>query len=99
MVSVTERARLELKRLLEASADMPQSRLRLMDRGEGNLGLGIDIEFPGDELVRYDGSTVLVVEHGLARSLRGITLDVDDTATGPEIVVCYASDNMVNARN
>ncbi len=98
MVSVTGRARQELKRILEASVDMPQSRLRLMDRGKGDLGLGIDIEMPGDELVRYDGSTVLVVEHELAISLKGITLDVDDTATGPEIVVCCASDNMVNAR-
>ena len=99
MLSVTERARQELKSILEANVDMPQSRLRLMDRGQGKLGLGIDVEMPRDELVQYDGSTVLVIEHELARSLRGITLDVDDTATRPEIVVCYESENIVDAKN
>jgi len=87
MIDVTERARQELKRLLFAKVDMPQARLRLIPDGQGELGLGIDIESPGDEIVEYKGSRVLVVEHGLADSLKGVILDVDDTPQGPQLVI------------
>jgi len=87
MMNITGRARQELDRILSANVDMPQARLRLLDRGQGQLGLGIDIEMPGDEIVEHDGSSVLVVEHGLAISLKGVTIDVDDTPGGPELVI------------
>lgn len=99
MITVTERARQELKKILTTSVDMPQSRLRLLDRGQGNLGLGIDIEMPSDVLVDYDGSTVMVIEHGLATSLKGVTLDVDGTEEESEIVVYYNVENMVTSQN
>ncbi len=89
MINVTEGARQELKRILFDNVDMPQARLRLLPRDQGELGLGIDIEMPGDELVEYDGSAVLVVEQGLASKLKGITLDVDDTPHGPELIISY----------
>ena len=92
MINVTEGARQELKRILFANVDMPQARLRLLPRDQGELGLGIDIEMPGDELVEYDGSAVLVIEQGLASKLKGITLDVDDTPHGPELIISYASE-------
>ena len=90
MINVTERARQELKRLLDVCTDMPQGRLRLMDRGQGDLGLGLDIEMPGDDFVRHDGSTILVVEHGLAESVKGLILDVEDNTEGSELVIGYA---------
>ncbi len=90
MINVTERARQELKRLLDVYTDMPQGRLRLMDRGQGDLGLGLDIEMPDDEFVQHDGSTVLVVERRLAESVQGIILDVEDNAEGAELVIGYA---------
>jgi len=89
MINVTEQAKQALKRILTAHMDMPQGRLRLMDRGQGKLGLGIDIEMPDDKLVEYDGSTILVVEHGLAANLKGVTLDVEDSAKGSELVIHY----------
>jgi len=87
MIKITERAKQALKRILTAHMDMPQGRLRLMDRGQGKLGLGIDIEMPGDKLVEYDGSTVLVVEDGLAANLKGVTLDIEDRFKGPDLVI------------
>jgi len=87
MIGVTERARQELKRLLFAKVDMPQARLRLISGDQGELGLGIDIESPRDEIVEYKGSGVLVVEHELATSLKGVILDVDDTPEGPQLVI------------
>ncbi len=90
MINVTARAKEELKRLLHANVDMPQARLRLIDRGQGNLGFGIDIELPGDESVKHDGSTVLIINSSLASNLKDITIDVDDTPKGSEMVIIHA---------
>jgi len=87
MVNVTENARQELKKILLDNVDMPQARLRLVNREEGELGLGIDIEMPGDELVEYDGMPVLVVEKELADNLNDVTIDVDETPEGAELVI------------
>lgn len=89
MINITERAKKALKKLLAASVDLPEGRLRLMDRGQGKLGLGVDIEMPGDELVKYDGSTVLIIERGLVANLKGITLDVEDGVEGSKLVIDY----------
>ena len=87
MVSVTEGARKELKRMLSEKVDWPGARMRLVDRGQGNIGLGIDIEVPGDHVVEYEGKKVLIIEPELATNLKGITLDVDDTPLGAELVL------------
>ena len=89
MINVTEQARKELKRFLYSKVDMPQARLRIIDRGQGKLGLDIDIELQGDELLKHDGSTVLVIDSELATIIKNITLDVDDTPKGSEFVLCY----------
>ena len=68
---------------------MPQGCLRLMDRGHGKLGLDLDIEMPNDERVEYDGSTVLVVERGLAERLNGVTLDIGNSLEGSKFVIIY----------
>ena len=88
MVNVTDRTKQELRRLLFNTVDMPQARLRVIDRGQEVLGLGIDIEGPNDEVLEYDGSVVLIVECGLATRLKGVTIDVDDTDKGPELIIC-----------
>ncbi len=87
MISVTNRAKLELKRLLTASVDHPQARLRLTSKSPDQLGLGVDIENPSDHCVEHEGVTVLVVEKELGDKLEGITLDVEDTAEGLELVI------------
>jgi Fe-S cluster assembly iron-binding protein IscA len=91
MIKVTKGARQELNRILLSTVDMPQARLRLFPREQGELGLGIDIEMPGDELVEYEGSAVLVVDKSLASNLEGVILDVDNTQDGAELVICYDS--------
>jgi len=89
MINITARAKQALQKLLTANVDLPEGRLRLMDRGQGTLGLGVDIEMPGDELVKYDGSTILVVERVLAANLKGVTLDVEDSVEGSKLVIDY----------
>jgi Fe-S cluster assembly iron-binding protein IscA len=87
MIDITDRALKELKRILSYSVDYSYGRLRLIDRGKGHLGLGIDIELPGDEVVEYEGSGLLVMEQRLAASLDGITIDVDDTDGSAQLVI------------
>ena len=87
MINVTEGARRELERLLTTTVSWPDARLRLVDRGSGVLGMGVDIETPGDEVVEYEGKPVLVIEPRLANNHEGITLDADETAGGVEIVI------------
>jgi Fe-S cluster assembly iron-binding protein IscA len=88
MIEVTDRAKDELKRLLVASVDWPGARLRLLDRGQGKLGLGIDIEKKDDQVVEYEGDVLLIVEASLASRLNGVAIDVDNTPAGVELVVC-----------
>ena len=91
MIGVTERAKEELKRILTDNVDNPQAGLRLTAGESGQLGLGIDIETKDDQVVEHDGSKVLIVENGLAASLEEITLDVEDTAEGPNLVLVKSS--------
>ena len=88
MINITEQAKQALQEILAVNVDLSQGRLRLMDRGKGKLGLGVDIEMPGDELVKHNGSTVLVIERGLAANLKGVTLDVED-GNGSKLVIDY----------
>ena len=92
MISVTERAKQELKRMLSDNVDDPQAGLRLTTGDAGQLGLGIDIEMLEDHVVKHDGSKVLIVEPGLAVSLEGLILDVEDTADGPKLVIAKQSE-------
>lgn len=71
MLVVTERAKQELKSILSANVDNPEAALRLTTRGPGQLGLGIDMEAPGDQIVEHEGSKVLLVGPELAASLGG----------------------------
>ena len=87
MIDVTEKAKKELKKLLDANVDWPGACLRLMERDNGKLGLGVDIEAPGDKLIEHDGKVVLVVDSKLDSSLNRITLDVEETAEGAKLVI------------
>jgi len=94
MIHITEQAEQELKKiiLLFENADLLRARLRLIDRGQGNLGIVADIEMPEDRIVEYDGTKVLVIEPELAKNLQGVTIDVGDTPDGPELVVSEKND-------
>ena len=87
MVKVTERAGKELLKILNSNVDNWYARLRLVSRGEGRIGLGIDIEMPGDEVVECDGTKVLVVERDLAASLDGLTIDAEDNGGSSELIL------------
>ena len=88
MIDVTERAKQELKKILSSKVDNPLAGLRLITSGpRGQFGFSIDVEMPGDQVVDYEGSKVLLVESELATRLEGHTLDMEDTAEGTQLVL------------
>jgi hypothetical protein len=87
MLTVTEGARQKLKEILSGKVDNPLAGLRLTHSCPDEFALGVDIELPGDQVVKHEGSKVLLVKKALADSLDGVTLDVQDTADGPELIV------------
>jgi len=88
MIGVTERAKEVLKEILDNKVDYPGAGLRLTDSTEsGHLALKIDVEEPGDQVVKHEGLKVLLVEERLSTSLDGIVLDVEDTPDGKQLVV------------
>ena len=87
MIGVTERAKKELREILANNVDHPDACLRLRVDEQGQLGLGIDIEMPGDEIVEYEGSKLLLVERQLADNVEDIALDVEDSNEGSRLVI------------
>ena len=91
MLKVTQRAKEELKRILSAKVDNPKAGVRLTASGPDKFGLGIDVEMPGDQVVKHKSSKVLLMENELATSLEGQTLDFTGTAEGPKFVLIKES--------
>jgi Fe-S cluster assembly iron-binding protein IscA len=92
MIEVTERAKQELEKMRTANNVKPEQFLRLVALDKDSLGVGIDIEQPGDYQVEHEGSTVLLVEEKLATILEGITLDVEITEEGPNLFIKSTED-------
>jgi len=87
MLTVTESAKGLLKEILTAHSDEPEKGVRLGLDPQGQLGLELGEEEPGDHVVEHQGSKVLLVASELAPAIQEITLDVEDTADGPRLVV------------
>lgn len=87
MLTVTESAKQLLKETLLAHSDDPEAGLRLSITPPGQFGIVLDSEAEGDQVVEHEGAKVLLVAPELAPVVEGITLDVQDTADGPKLVV------------
>jgi Fe-S cluster assembly iron-binding protein IscA len=87
MLTVTEDAKQYLKDTLQAHTDDTEMGLRLVSGPPGRLGLTLDREGYGDQIVEHEGAKVLLVAPELAPMVDGITLDVQDTANGPKLIV------------
>jgi Fe-S cluster assembly iron-binding protein IscA len=87
MIGITDDAKKELKKIIAENAGDPGMSLRLAASEEGQLGLVMDTQLPGDEVVEYDGTKVLLVEEHLSTHLGGISLEVQDTPEGPMLML------------
>ena len=91
MVTVSHRAKEELKRILEVSSLDPGRCLRLATPpvwvGEGDFGIVIDGEMDGDSVVKIGGLKVLLVDFDLTDRLPTAVLDFKDSPQGPRFTL------------
>jgi Fe-S cluster assembly iron-binding protein IscA len=87
MITVTERAKEELKAILIASEADPEEGLRLLPRPDGLFVLGIDTEMSGDQVVEYEGYKVLLIGIEYYRIFDEKTVDCLDTEHGALLLV------------
>ena len=88
MITVTERAKKELKGLLITSGAGPDEGLRLLPEPGGRFILGIDTEMSGDQVVEYEGYKVLLVGIEYFQTLDGKTVDCQETIEGTVLCLC-----------
>lgn len=87
MLTVTESAKGLLREILNSNSDDPEMGLRLVLGPEKQMKMVLGEVEPGDQVVEYQGTKVLLVASELAPLFEEITLDVEDTADGPKLVV------------
>lgn len=87
MLTVTDSAKQLLKETLSAHTDDPEIGLRLELKPPGQLGIVLDREAEGDQVVEHEGAKVLLVGHELTSLLHEVTIDVQATPDGPKLVV------------
>ena len=87
MLTVTESAKAELKRVSSQDLDQPEAVLRLIADDSGQLSLVVDMEKESDQVVKHEETTVLVVDEQLSASLEGVGIDCQDTDAGPRLVL------------
>lgn len=86
MITVTERAKEELKAILiDIEADREQG-LRLLPTPRG-FALTLDTELPGDQVVEYEGHKVLLVGMEYFSTFDKATVDCRDTENGAVLFV------------
>jgi Fe-S cluster assembly iron-binding protein IscA len=82
MVQITERATVELRRLLTDNFARPQQGVRLRVNQAGDLALTIDVPHSGDSIIRRDNHPVLIVDGRLAARLAQRVLDFPSPSGG-----------------
>ncbi len=81
-LAVTTRASAALAQVLDSTQHDPQEILRLVQDPEGNLGLALDTQKDGDQVVEYGGNMTLVIEPAISDRLEGVTLDIQESPQG-----------------
>ena len=75
MVQITERASVELRRLLTDNLARPHQGVRLRLNQAGDLRMTIDVPHAGDSIIRRDNAPVLIVDGRLTVRLAMRVLD------------------------
>lgn len=86
MLNVTEKAAAALHDSLEANREEESQVLRLTPSGEG-LGIALDEEQEGDDVILHEDRKVLVIAPAIAEALDGATIDAVDTPQGHRLVL------------
>ena len=91
MVTVTDSAREEFNRILETRVLESGKHLRLavspVWTGEGDFGIVIDDGQENDQIIDYQGRTVLLVGEDLTEQLQSSILDFKESPDGPRFTL------------
>ena len=82
MVQITERAGVELRRLLTDNFARPQQGVRLRLNAAGDLAMTIDVPHAGDSIIRRDNLPVLIIDGRLSTQLALRVLDFPSASGG-----------------
>lgn len=88
MITVTERAKEELKKVLIGAEAESYEGLRLLPTSNNTFGFMLDTEMSGDLVIEYEGYKVLLIGLEYFKLLDGKTLDCSDIEVGPVLFVC-----------
>jgi Fe-S cluster assembly iron-binding protein IscA len=87
VITVTERAREELKAILIAAEAPPDKGLRMLPTSDDVIELILDTDMSGDTVLDHEGYKVLIIGVEYIKLLDGMTLDCSDTEIGAVLFV------------
>jgi len=87
VITVTERAKEELKAVVVAAEAEPYEGLRLLPTSDGVFELMLDTEMSGDLVVEHEGYKVLLIGLEYFKFLNGKTVECSDTDVGAVLFV------------
>jgi Fe-S cluster assembly iron-binding protein IscA len=87
MLTVTESAKELLKEVLVDNSNDPEIALRLKFEPPSEFGVVLGREEEGDQVIEHEETKVLLVAPELAQQVEGVTLDVQGTGEGAQLVM------------
>ena len=83
MVTVTERAAVELQEVLKSQNAAEGEGVKLVPGGDGRVQMTISEPSLGDQVTRRDGQPLLIVDAALAETLDGTEVDFEAEGASP----------------
>jgi len=65
----------------------PEAALRLAANDSGQLEISVDVARDGDEVLRHEGATLLLIADAVFHRLAGSTIDCTQTPAGFQLTV------------
>jgi len=87
MLTVTEKAKQELKKMLLESRNDTDKSLRIEFKEPAQVSLVVDEEREEDQVIQLKGMNVLLIGKDIAPIFDGVVLDVREDPNGSKLVV------------
>jgi hypothetical protein len=78
MIAVTEKAKDKMKDMLDSTVNNPLIGFRLEVDDSDEYVLGTDIEKPGDDVIKHEGSKILFIGKNRIDSFDAYTIDFEN---------------------
>ena len=93
MLLVTDSAKAALKTKLDDVEAQPGQCVRIEAGPGGQFSLTLDVETPGDQIVKHGETKILVVDSKTAKQLEGVVLDLRDAGEGPQLTLLHKEES------